>query len=373
MKLIKNRKQKGFTMIEIMVVIVIVAILAAIALPTYFEYVKSAYAAEAKSVIGNIDNAAKMYYQTYGEWPSDIEEMERRGQLEVERSTKLKWTFTLSFSDEGGQIAAESTEEMKGGAGRQVVYDRDRGRYLGYGSYDNYHEPRPVKNNVKFSIGKVNQYFGASGSVDLNERNQAVEIKLDKAGYSISGVNASFIVNRSSKSTFDISDFKTEAKNITLEFDSYNDIPIIEKAAFEISLKNLEVNFPKDVQDDPEFKEIADYLNINSGKFRIRQIDLDLTFNRGRDLKLKGTVDTQFGKAVIDGSFSINQPVRYDSDLTIDKFTIEISNLTQPINKFIEVWEEGTGNILPRKGKSIYLEISGDLNDPQVKGLDIRF
>jgi prepilin-type N-terminal cleavage/methylation domain-containing protein len=134
MKLIKNRKQKGFTMIEIMVVIVIVAILAAIALPTYFEYVKSAYAAEAKSVIGNIDNAAKMYYQTYGEWPSDIEEMERRGQLEVERSTKLKWTFTLSFSDEGGQIAAESTEEMKGGAGRRVVYDRDRGRFLGYGT-----------------------------------------------------------------------------------------------------------------------------------------------------------------------------------------------------------------------------------------------
>lgn len=68
------------------------------------------------------------------EWPSDIEEMERRGQLEVERSTKLKWTFTLSFSDEGGQISAESTEEMKGGAGRMVVYDRDRGRFLGYGT-----------------------------------------------------------------------------------------------------------------------------------------------------------------------------------------------------------------------------------------------
>ncbi len=134
--------------------------------------------------------------------------------------------------------------------------------------------------------------------------------------------------NRSSKSTFNISDFRTEAKNIVIEFDSYNEIPTLEKASFEISLKNLEVNFPKDVQDDREFKKIADYLNINSGKFRIRQIDLDLTFNRGRDLKLKGSVDTQFGKAVIDGSFSIRQPVRYDSDLTIDKFTIVISNLT---------------------------------------------
>ena len=84
-------------------------------------------------------------------------------------------------------------------------------------------------------------------------------------------------------------------------------------------------------------------------------------------------MDTQFGKAVIDGSFSIRQPVRYDSDLTIDKFTIVISNLTWPINDFIVAWEEDTGNTIPRKGKSIYLEISGDLNHPQVKGLDIRF
>ena len=65
-----NRKKikvqaKGFTMIEIMVVVVIVAILAAIAVPTYVRYVESARASEAKSVIGNIDNAAKMYYQTY--------------------------------------------------------------------------------------------------------------------------------------------------------------------------------------------------------------------------------------------------------------------------------------------------------------------
>jgi prepilin-type N-terminal cleavage/methylation domain-containing protein len=136
MKLTKNRKQNGFTMIEIMVVVVIVAILAAIAIPTYVEYVKGAYASEAKSVIGNIDNASKMYFQTYGEWPGDVEELERSGQLEVDRSTKLKWTFALSLSDDGGQITAESTEEMKGGPGRLVVFDRARGRYLGYGSPD---------------------------------------------------------------------------------------------------------------------------------------------------------------------------------------------------------------------------------------------
>jgi len=243
-----------------------------------------------------------------------------------------------------------------------------------YGQYDDYRKPKLVKNKVSIVIGKVKQYFGASGSVDLNARNQVVDFQLQKAGFSVSKVNANFTVDRSSKTTFSIADFKTEAKNIDIEFDSYNEIPTLEKASFEISLKNLEVNFPKNVQNDPEFKEIADYLNINSGKFRIRQIDLDLTFNRGRDLKLKGTVDTQFGKAVVDGSFSIRQPVRYDSDFTIDNFTVEISNLSKPIVEFIDVWEEGTGNTLPRKGRSIYLEIYGDIDNPQIKGLeDLNF
>ena len=69
---LKERKQEGFTMIEIMVVVVIVAILAVIALPTYLNYVKSSYASEARTVMSNINNASKMYYQTRGEWPQKL-------------------------------------------------------------------------------------------------------------------------------------------------------------------------------------------------------------------------------------------------------------------------------------------------------------
>ena len=130
----KRKSQSGFTMIEIMVVVVIVAILAVIALPTYLDYVKSSYASEARTVMSNINNAAKMYYQTRGEWPSEIDELERAGQLDVSWSTKLKWTFDLQLSDQGGRITASSTEEMSGGAGHQVVYDADLGKFTGYGS-----------------------------------------------------------------------------------------------------------------------------------------------------------------------------------------------------------------------------------------------
>ena len=65
-----KKREAGFTMIEIMVVVVIVAILAAIAVPIYVEYVKSARASEARSVIGSISNSSDMFYQTNGEWPS---------------------------------------------------------------------------------------------------------------------------------------------------------------------------------------------------------------------------------------------------------------------------------------------------------------
>ena len=133
---LKRSTQSGFTMIEIMVVVVIVAILAVIALPTYLDYVKSSYASEARTVMSNINNASKMYYQTRGDWPSEIDELERAGQLDVSRSTKLKWSFELQLSDQGGLITATSTEEMSGGAGHQVVLDLDLGKFTGYGSPD---------------------------------------------------------------------------------------------------------------------------------------------------------------------------------------------------------------------------------------------
>ena len=131
---LKRKSASGFTMIEIMVVVVIVAILAVIALPTYLTYVESGYASEARTVMSNINNASKMYYQTRVEWPSEVDELERAGQLDVSRSTKLKWTFDLQLNDQGGRITASSTEEMSGGPGKQVVYDADLGKFTGYGS-----------------------------------------------------------------------------------------------------------------------------------------------------------------------------------------------------------------------------------------------
>lgn len=129
----KVNQQDGFTMIEIMVVVVIVAILAAIAVPIYTKYVESARASEAKSVIGSIANGADMYFQNYGEWPGDVEELERKGFIELKLSTKRTWIFELQLPT---TITGTSTAEMAGGEGKLIYYDRETGKFTGYGSAD---------------------------------------------------------------------------------------------------------------------------------------------------------------------------------------------------------------------------------------------
>ena len=134
--IIKPKKvQSGFTMIEIMVVVVIIAILAAFAVPIYIDYVESARSSEAKSVMSSISNASDMYYQTTGTIPTSVEDMVTAGQLTLKESTLKKWEFALKVNEiGGGEIVGTSTDQMAGGAGKEITYNRDEGRYTGYGT-----------------------------------------------------------------------------------------------------------------------------------------------------------------------------------------------------------------------------------------------
>lgn len=126
-------KEGGFTLIEVLIVVVIVAILAAISVPIYLEYVEGARASDAQASIGAIYNATKMYYQDRGEDTPDVETLEDLGYLGIDQSTKKQWTFTIIGSDPITQIEAVSTAEMKGGAGKIVTYNVEYGSFEGYG------------------------------------------------------------------------------------------------------------------------------------------------------------------------------------------------------------------------------------------------
>jgi prepilin-type N-terminal cleavage/methylation domain-containing protein len=128
------KQDEGFTLIEVLIVVVIVAILAAISVPIYVQYVQGARAADPQATIGAIYNAAKMYYQDSGEYPTDVEILEEQEYLEIDLATKDQWEFQIvGNQDQLDQIMATSTEKMKGGAGEVVVYEVSEGKFIGYG------------------------------------------------------------------------------------------------------------------------------------------------------------------------------------------------------------------------------------------------
>lgn len=66
-----NGKQQGFTLIELMVVIAIIAILASITIPVIGRAMESARRANARTDLQSIETAVRAYYNEYGRFPHD--------------------------------------------------------------------------------------------------------------------------------------------------------------------------------------------------------------------------------------------------------------------------------------------------------------
>ena len=62
--------QKGFTLIELMIVVAIVGILAAIAIPAYQDYVARSQVSEAVAAASAIKTGITEWRQTQGSWPA---------------------------------------------------------------------------------------------------------------------------------------------------------------------------------------------------------------------------------------------------------------------------------------------------------------
>ena len=132
-----NKMLKGFTLVEILIVVVIIGILATVAIPTYFKYVERGYASDAKVQIKNILQNAELYRQETGQWPTDVQTMIAEGYIELKQSILNKWEFTIQLEDNemgtSGQISSTSLPGMQGGEGHQIIYLVDEGEYVGYG------------------------------------------------------------------------------------------------------------------------------------------------------------------------------------------------------------------------------------------------
>lgn len=72
---VKHKKVKGLTLMEVLIVLVILGIIAMIALPNYSGNVSKAKATEAKLQLGHVQTLAKEYFYENSKYTADINEL----------------------------------------------------------------------------------------------------------------------------------------------------------------------------------------------------------------------------------------------------------------------------------------------------------
>ncbi|HGO8312120.1 TPA: pilin [Neisseria meningitidis] len=95
-----NTLQKGFTLIELMIVIAIVGILAAVALPAYQDYTARAQVSEAILLAEGQKSAVTEYYLNHGKWPGG------NSDAGVASSSKIKGKYVEEVEVANGVITA---------------------------------------------------------------------------------------------------------------------------------------------------------------------------------------------------------------------------------------------------------------------------
>lgn len=84
-----NRIASGFTLIELMIVVAIIGILAAVAIPAYNDYIARAQVSESLSLLSGGKTPLSEWYSDHGSWPAS--------EQSVIGNLSGKYTSTISF------------------------------------------------------------------------------------------------------------------------------------------------------------------------------------------------------------------------------------------------------------------------------------
>jgi type IV pilus assembly protein PilA len=104
--------QQGFTLIELMIVVAIIGILAAVAIPAYQDYTARAQMAESVELLTGAKTPLSEFFADKGRWPMDSSLIDLVGN-HCQNGATCKYTNTLTQSGGGAGGTVTVTATMK--------------------------------------------------------------------------------------------------------------------------------------------------------------------------------------------------------------------------------------------------------------------
>ncbi len=107
-----HRAETGFTLIELMITVVVVAILAMIAVPSYRQYTRRAHRTEAKTALLNLQAKQEGYYLDHNRYAASLADLNWGG----DKSESGLYTLTLATAADGQSWSASAKPTAGGDA-----------------------------------------------------------------------------------------------------------------------------------------------------------------------------------------------------------------------------------------------------------------
>jgi len=112
--------RKGFTLVEVLIVVIIIGILAAIGIPQFADSIEKAKSGEAKAGLGHVQTGEKIYFaehEMYTTVPGD---------LDISLSEKY-WAFSITVGTNSLTYTATATRSGNAHRATQTITMTDDG------------------------------------------------------------------------------------------------------------------------------------------------------------------------------------------------------------------------------------------------------
>lgn len=120
--------KKGFSIIELLVVVVVIAVLAAIAFPKYNKAVNETHRREAKTVLNIIRSSEQAYkidngrYYGFDSLDESEEANEARSELNIDIYNNDDWEYSVGVSGSDNSTATATAKRLRSGYSMDDVF-----------------------------------------------------------------------------------------------------------------------------------------------------------------------------------------------------------------------------------------------------------